>query len=388
MSGTVAIGTAGRPAVSRGWKTGIIVGIASFVIFTMAAERLASHGLNANSVLPVWQNPTPETIGGRWLACALLWLIQLLIGSTMDTLVIVTIVSASFFQGLIAHDLVKRGWTPLQASLAVGLNALHPVMLALATSGSPLLLYVMVAGAAIIALDRFEAIGDTQSIIMLGLLLAALSLSWPNAVFFIVPLTALLPWAFKDILNYNAATALFIVALTPALICLSAVSLGGILFHQSFNDMVSVWASPLHGAADSVIQNSNWLAMYGGRPIPALIMLSLWCLVLLPCHVIIILRFLFSRHERARPVTGIAALFLPCVTGMLATMYFQMESVWVALALSMTCAIAWSTTVNFRKWEKWGWVASTGLGVIISWLAPVLWSSPEQFLWRSILFAG
>src|SRR6202041_3179077 len=135
-----AIGTAGRPAVSRGWKTGIIVGIASFVIFTMAAERLASHGLNAHSVLPVWQNPTPETIGGRWLAFALLWLIQLLIGSTMDTLVIVTIVSASFFQGLIAHDLVKRGWPPLQASLAVGLNALHPVMLALATSGSPLLL--------------------------------------------------------------------------------------------------------------------------------------------------------------------------------------------------------------------------------------------------------
>jgi hypothetical protein len=373
------------PTVSRGWQAGIIVGLASFILFVLVAERLSAHGYAVPSVLTVWNDPDPASVGGRWIQFALIWLIQAIPGSTVDTLTVVTIITASFLQAVVTHDLVKRGWSPLQAALAVGISALHPVMLSLATSGSPLLLYVMLAAIVLIALDRFEAIGDTQSLIVLGLLLAVLCLSWPDSIFFILPLACLLPWAFKDIQNYSAATALFVITLTPMIICVGSVALGGTVFDLPFSDLVSVWASPLHGATALVVSGSKWLAIYGGHPIASFFALCGLCLLLLPRTLLVLLRFTINRSERARPVTGIAALLLPPLAGALASMYFELDSAWTVIALSLACTSAWSITVHFRNWEKWTWIATVAAGVVIAWVLPVLWVAPTDALWRQIL---
>lgn len=371
--------------VSYSWRAGIIVGAASAIIFALAAQRLNAHSYATVSVLNVWNNPNRLDIGGQWMQLLLIWLIKLIPGSTFSTLTLVTILSAAGFQGFITHDLVKRGWSPLQASLSGGLTALHPVMLFMATNGSPLLMYVIIASIVISALDRLEAIGDTQSLIVLGLCLAALFLSWPNALYFILPLLMLLPWAFRDIGSYSAAAAMFIIVLAPTLIVFSAVAIGGTIFEIPLQDVLSTWQSPMHGAALNVVSGSTWLAQYGGRPWQSFGVLFITCLLLVPRNLIIILRFMGSRRERSRPVTGLAALFLPSASGALATMFWHLGSPWLTVALSFVCASAWAATANFRNWERWLWIISFVCGVCLSWFTPLLWGSPDQVAWYRIM---
>jgi len=336
----------------------------------------------------LWSESDPSGAAGRWIELLLIGAIKLIPGSTTHALSILTVICAASFQGVFTHNLVKRGWQPAQAALAAGCNALHPVMLSLAASGSASLLYVIMAAAVIIALDRFEAIGDTQSLIVLGLLLAILGLAWPDAIFFMIPLAALLPWAFKDIRSYSAATALFVIALTPALICLGAVALGGTLFQVPFGDVFTIWAAPLHGAGEAVVSQSSWLATYGGNPFAAFVVLSAYCACLLPMLLVVLLRFATARRERANPVTGVAALVFPPVTGAMATMYYQLESPWIVIALSLSCVLAWAATTSFRPLEKWALIAMMFAGVVTAWATPLLWQTSGHLLWRSILLDG
>lgn len=378
-----------RPTVSYGWQAGIIVGFASYVLFTLAAYRLTSAGFVPVSIVTLWNNHNLSTnLGGQWLQVFIIWLFRQIPGSSVGTLAVVTVISASMFQGFITHDLVKRGWSPLQASLGVGLTAIHPVMLNIATSGSPTLMYCMMVSVIIISLDRLEAIGDTQSLIILGLLVAMLILSWPDAIFFILPFVVLLPWAFRDIRDYSSATALFVITLAPSFIVLSAVVLGGELFHLPFRDLFTVWASTMHGATGDVIRSSSWLTANGGQFFKPLFSLTLLCFILMPRTLIVLVRFLFDRSERVRPVTGIAAIMLPPIAGAIATFYWQLSAPSIVIAFSLMSVTAWATTVNFQNWERWLWVASVVVGVLSAWLSPLLWTSPEQYLWRHIMLAG
>ncbi len=375
-----------RPVVSRGWRAGIIMGFASFILFTLGGHRLAEHDYAPLSVLTVWDTTRFfPAIGGQWAQVGLVWLIKQIPGSSVATLSVVTVLSASVVQGFVTHDLVKRGWTPLQAGLMVGLTAMHPVMLFIATDGSPLLMYCILVSVLIIALDRLEAIGDTQSLILLGLVIAALLVSWPNALFFVLPFIVLLPWAFRDLRNYNSATALFVISLAPGFIVLSAVALGSSVFDVPFRDLLIVWGSPLHGADVSVVQASTWLPSYGGHFFAAFLELALLCSLLMPRCLVILVRFVFDRSERVRPVTGLAALILPPLMGALATFYWQIASPWIVIALSLFTVTAWAATVNFRNWERWLLVLSVAVGLSAAWLSPLLWSSPEEALWRQLM---
>jgi hypothetical protein len=374
-----------RP-VSRSWQAGIIVGFASMIIFSLAAMRLAAAGFVPASVAVVWNSPNVNTtLGGQWLQVALIWIIQKIPGSSAATLSIVTVISASFVQGFITHDLIRRGWSPLQASLSVGLTALHPIMLSLATSGSPLLMYAILASFVIIALDRMEAIGDTQSLIVLGLLIGVVMLSWPNGIYFLLPLLPLLPWAFRDIENYSAAMALYVIALAPMVIGIAAVALGGTLFDISARDALMIWASPLHGANPELLPGSAWLAAFGGKFFISLADLFLLCMVLMPRNIIVLVRFAFDLRERSNPATGLAALVIPPLAGALATYYWQLLSPWTTISISFMCVTAWAATVQFRNWERWLWVASISVGVPTAWLTPLLWHAAEQHLWRQII---
>jgi hypothetical protein len=378
-----------RPTVSRGWQAGLIVGFASAIFFTLVEERLALQGYVYAGVQSVWNQPGDTSdIGGQWVQWLLVALFRMIPGSTAATLPVVTIISASFVQGFMAHDLVKRGWPPLQAAISTGLTALHPVMLYMATNGSPTLMYVIAAALVIVALDRFEAIGDTQSLIILGLFFAILVVSWPNAIYFILPMLPLLPWAFRDVQSYSAATAVFVIAIAPTFIVLSGVALAGTLFQIPLSDLFAIWAAPLHGVQLNIVQNSAWLTNYGGRPVAAFFVLTLVCFGLMPRTLIVVSRFLTSGKERVRPVTGLAALFLPPVMGALATWFWHLNSIWTIISLSLMCVSAWATTVDFRNWERWLWVLSIGCGVTLSWLTPFLWIEPDQQLWRHILLGS
>ncbi|HQT63854.1 MAG: hypothetical protein B7Z75_02395 [Acidocella sp. 20-57-95] len=375
-----------RPTISRGWQAGLIVGFASLIIFTLAGERLAMQGYIAAGVQSVWNQPGDNSnIGGQWVQWLLVAIFRLIPGTTAATLSVVTVISASFVQGFMTHDLVKRGWSPLQAVLAVGLTALHPVMLYMATNGAPMLLYGIVAGLVIIALDRFEAISDTQSLIVVGLVFVLLVISWPNAIYFLLPTLVLLPWAFRDVRSYSAATAVFVISIAPTFIVLSGLALAGTLFGIPMHDLLAIWSAPLHGAQLQIVQQSVWLRFYGGKPVLAFFLLTLACMGLMPRVLLIFVRLLSNRQERRRPVTGLAAFFLPPISGALATWFWHLGSIWTVIALSLMCGSAWAATVHFRNWERWLWVASIACGVSAAWLTPFLWFEPDQQLWRQTL---
>jgi len=369
-------------------RAGIITAGACLVLFTLATVSLARQGYSPGHDPTLWNRSDPPGAGGRWIELVLIFLLRLVPGSTAGALPILTIGAGALFLGIFTHGLVRRGWHPALAALAAALIALHPVLLGMASSGAADFLYVLMAACLVIALDRFEAIGDTQSLILLGLLLALLCLAWPNAIFFILPLAVLLPWAFKDIRSYSAATALFVIALTPALICLAAVALGGALFQLPFGDVFAVWAAPLHGAGAAVVRQSVWLASYGGDPFAALVVLALFCLAFSPALLVIILRLAISRRDRANPVTGIAALALPLATGALATMYRELGSAWVVVALSLSCTAAWATATSFGAREKLALLALLFIGLIAAWASPCLWQSQPHLLWRNALFGS
>ncbi len=369
-------------------RAGIITAAACLVLFALTTLSLARHGYVQAHDPTLWNQSNPPGAGGRWIELVLIFFLRLVPGSTAGALPILTIAAGALFLGVFTHNLVRRGWRPAIAALAAALVALHPVVLGMASSGAAEFLYVLMAACLVIALDRFEAIGDTQSLILLGLLLALLSLAWPNAIFFILPLAALLPWAFKDIRSYSAATALFVIALTPALICLGAVALGGALFQLPFGDVFTVWAAPLHGAGADIVRQSAWLASYGGNPFAAFLVLGLFCLAFSPALLLIILRLATSRRERANPVTGIAALILPPAAGALATMYNQLDSAWVIIALSLSGTAAWATATSFGAREKQALLAALSIGLIAAWATPFLWQSQPHLLWRNALLGS
>ncbi|HYP62563.1 MAG TPA: hypothetical protein VEQ16_01675, partial [Acidocella sp.] len=162
-----------RALISRGWRAGLAVGLSSAVLFTLVGNRLIEHGYAVPEIVQLWNAANSYTqLGGQWSQQLFIILVQLVPGSSVHSLIVVTIIGAAFVQGFLAHDLVKRGWLPGLVAFCQGLTALHPVMLFLATNGSPMLLYAILASFVIFALDRLEAIGDTQSLIVMGLALA------------------------------------------------------------------------------------------------------------------------------------------------------------------------------------------------------------------------
>jgi hypothetical protein len=386
MSGAVTWSGARVLPIGRARRTGRIAAISAACFFTIVTLHLAHNNYFPTHDPTLWTSGDPPAAGGRWLERSLIELLHLIPGAQPFVLSLLTIGAASFGIGQFAHDLVRRGWPPPRAALAAGLITVHPVMLSLATSGTATCLYVLMAAVLMIALDRFEAIGDTQSLILLGLLLALLAIGWPDAVFFIIPLTLLLPWAFKDIRSYSAATALYVIALTPAFIALSAVALGGSLFEVPFSDVFAIWAAPLHGAGANVIMESPWLETYGGHPLAALINLSALCLVLMPALLTIVLRFATAKRERANPVTGVAALTLPPVSGAIAAAYHQLAGPNLIVALALGCTAAWAGTTTLRRRETYLFAALLAAGALAGWATPWLWQTPSQTMWRAILW--
>ncbi|MGE4482742.1 hypothetical protein [Acidocella sp.] len=388
-AGTATFVSSRRKALlSRGWRAGLAVGLFSALLFTFVGNRLQVHGYTPPGLEQIWNSTAQDPqVAGQWTTQLLIALSRLLPGSSINTLTVMTIIGASFVQGFIAHDLVRRGWQPALAALAVGLTGLHPVILYLATNGSPTLIYAIAASLTITALDRLEAIGDTRSLIVMGLSVALLFLTWPNAIFFALPLALLLPLAFRAGRSVQSLAAMYLIIAAPSLIALSAVAIGGELFALSWARTIASWSSPLHGNSLEVVAQSSWLRAFGGKPMLAFLQSLALCAVIMPRGWVILIRLLIRPTERRQPATGLAALLLPPLAGALATWFWQTSSAWSMLATSMLCCSAWATTVRFRRVEQRLWLLFILCGVVAGWTTPLLWGAPDLETWRRLVLA-
>ncbi len=359
--------------LALGRHTGIIVSLASLLLFAAAAglDRSFGGAGDTHNLPTVWNySGNTALIGGQWAIYGLAALARRLPGSGPLNLVILTVAMAAVASGLLARGLVKRGWPPAQAALGIGLNCLNPIVLHLAAGGQAAIFHALGIAAVIIAVDRLEALGDTQSLIILGLVMALLLSVWPNAFYFALPLAALLPLAFRDMRGYASATALFVIAFLPSLILVLALLLGATLFGLPATDVASVWSAPLHGLPPDLIARNPWLTRYGGQFWQPGLILATTCLLLSPGVVIVIARLLTSRVERLKPATALAALLLPPLSCAVMTLFWDLGSSWTAAANSIAALSAWLVTANLRRRERWLWIAASAAAVLIGWLTP------------------
>ncbi len=360
----------------RGWRkgrrTGIVVGLALLLLFTAAATLGLGGADEAGQNLPTVWNYSGNTalIGGQWAIYGLAALARRLPGNGPLDLGILTIAITAAAGGLLARGLVRRGWPPALAALGIALNCLNPVVLHLAAGGDAAIFHALGIAAVIIAVDRLEALGDTQSLIVLGLVLAFLLSVWPNAFYFALPLAALLPLAFRDMRGYASATALFVIAFLPSVILVLALLLGATLFGLPATDVASVWSAPLHGLPPRLIAADPWLNHYGGQLLQPCCILAAACLLLSPGVAVATWRLLTSKVERRKPTTALAALLLPPLSGAAMTLFWDIGSAGTIVAYSTVALSAWMMTANLTQPERWLWMVTSACCATIGWLGP------------------
>lgn len=389
MSGAAADMAPLTSLAARAWRVAAVVAMASLVVFVLAEDRLlASHVLQPG-LRTFWNHPNDHVLlAAQWTLFVIVHALRVVPGSGPSSLTIVTILMTAAAQGLLARDLVRRGWEPSLAACGVLLTTVNPVALFVATSGSPVVFSMIGIGMVVIAIDRVEAIGDTRALILLGLAIAALFVFWPNAIYWVLPMLALLPLAFRDMRSLQAGLALFVITLLPACILVASIMLGVSLFELPPLQMMAAWAAILHSAPSHVAAGSAWLTGFGGRGYAAFATLAMFCLLVAPRGLLLLARLIGRHAERARPSTAIAALVLPPLSGALATQFWHLESPLPVIAYSIAAVAAWTATSSFRKGERWIWVGLSAAGTAIGWIAPILWHDAGMGHWRQIVLGA
>ncbi|MGH7057381.1 MAG: hypothetical protein ACREFZ_05775 [Acetobacteraceae bacterium] len=374
-----AVAPAGRraPALRRPLASAIVAGTASFVLFAWVARPLLAHHFLQAGVYLI--------AGDRWGMLGFVPLGHAIPGAGPWTAAFVTICAAAAAQAMLAHDLTRRGWPPAQATLGVLLNSANPVVLFIATSGTPTVFYALIVGVVVLALDRVEAIGDTRALIVLGLAASAMLAVWPDAAFWILAMLAVLPIALRGARSLPAALALITIVLMPSLILIAAFFLSAELFGAPADALFALWASTLHGASPEVVQKSVWLGRFGGRPIAAFFVLLGLCATAAPRLFMIAERLALRRSERERPATALAAALLPPLGGAMATLFWVLGSPIAVLACSIGAVAGWSATSRFRRSERWLWVALSAAGTIIGWLVLPLFPAAGIQAWSAMV---
>lgn len=386
MSGAaVGITALGRLNV-RSWRVAAIVAAASLVAFLVAEERLLAAHVLQPGLRTLWDHPDAHVLlAAQWTQFAIVHTLRLVPGSNPSTLTVVTIFVSAVAQGGLARDLVRRGWEPGLAACGVLLTTINPVVLFVATSGSPVVFSMIGIGMVVLAIDRVEAIGDTRALILLGLAIAALFILWPNALYWVLPMLAVLPIAFRDMQSLPSGFALFVITLLPGCILVASMMLGISLFGLPLRQMMAAWAAILHSASPHVVSESAWLTAFGGRGTAAFGALVMLCLLVAPRSLLALERLMRRPAERLRPATAIAALVLPPLAGALATQFWHLASPIPVIAYSIAAVAAWTATSSLRQPERWTWVSLSAAGTLIGWISPLLWHDAGMDHWRRIV---
>ena len=367
---------------------GFVLFATSIALFLFIADRIFRAGYLAPLLGLVWApNPDPASASGQWLVEALYGAVTSIPHTGPELLVIVTATLAAGAVGLFAAGLRRRGWPALTAACAAALLAVHPVTLYLASTGQPVVLSMVAICIVIVSVDRAGALGDTQSLMGLGLAFALLFVTEPNALYIVLPALLILPTTLDEMRDGGSAAALFVIVLIPPVIAVGAVLMGGLVEGITPAASLRHWLAVLHGSMEGDQLAAPWLARNGGTFVTPLLDISGLCVVCFPATLLVLWR-LFFRRRRIRFGTACLALLTAPLSGAIGAWFWHPEPWWSSVATGMVAVATWTLTVPMRAYERRIWLAALAMGVLLSWFGPWLWDEPDKAAWRAALLGG
>ena len=367
-------------AFSRSALASWVVGALAFVAFIAVADRLMTGAWLAPQLAEIWRvSEDPAAIAGQWFTALLLLLLRAIPGSGPHSLVLVTCGSAALITALLHYRMRGRGWGFWSATLAAAAIAGNPVMLIMASTGSTLLLNVVLVGLVALAFDRASTVGDAQSLMGIGLSLAALVLTDPGAVYIVLPLLALLPLGLRDVQDAASATALFLLTLFPAFIAVLGILVASATLGEPPKFALLRWASPMHGVEGAV--NVPWLATHGGSFSEPLLILMVWYLMAVPLAVMPLIHLVFNPAERTKPAITLLAILCGPLAGAAATFFWHMSDPIWACAVGMAFVMAWLSSRVLGVLERLGALILLVAGLALAWSPAWMWGEPAREGW-------
>ena len=371
-----------RPRLRR--TAALLIGFLAFLWFALVADRILGSGQLDEVLAAIWRvSDDPATLAGQWIAASLLGLIRLVPDAGPQTLVLATTLGAGGLIGVLFLRLRRAGWGFAEALAAVTLLALHPAMLMLATTGQTLLLSVMVTGIVILCLDRAASVGDAQSLMALGLMLAVLMLTAPDALYVVLPIAAILPVCLRGVQDLGSAAALYLIILFPSAVAVGGILLGAATMGEAPALAFHRWLAPMHGALETA--GSAWLNLRGGAFFAPLLALLPVFLAAMPPALLALAALVLRPEERRRPVAAGLALLGGPLSGAGATLFWHAAGPLPAIAVGMAAVLAWTVSRRATRPERLAWLAAMALGLGLSWGSGWIWEGADMAAWRAAL---
>ncbi|MBL6453726.1 hypothetical protein JMJ55_00240 [Belnapia sp. T6] len=371
-----------RPRIRR--LAGLLVGYVAFLWFALVADRILGSGQLDGVLADIWRvNEDPAALAGQWVSATLLAFIRRVPDSGPQTLMLATTLGAGGAIGALFLRFRRAGWSVAEALAAVGLLAVHPAVLVLATTGQTLLLAVLLVGIVILCLDRAATVGDAQSLMALGLGLAALMLTAPDALYIVLPIAAILPFCLRGVQDAGSAAALYLITLFPAVIAVGGILLGAATMGEAPAYAFQRWLAPMHGSLE--LAGSEWLNLRGGRFLQPLREMAPLFYLAMPPALLALLALLFRPEERRRPVAALLALAGGPLSGASATLFWHTTGPLPSIAVGMAAVLAWTTSRAWTRPERLLWLVWLAVGVGLSWGTGWLWGQEDLAAWRSAL---
>ena len=356
----------------------------AFLWFGLVADRIVRSGQLDEVLTGTWRIiEDPAELAGQWIAATLLAVIRWVPQSGPQTLVLATALGAGATIGALFHRFRRAGWSLPEALLAVAMLAAHPAVLVLATTGQTLLLSVLMIGLVILCLDRAATVGDAQSLMALGLVLAGLMLTARDAVYIVLPIAAILPFCLRGVQDFGSAAALYLITLFPAAVAVGGILLGAATMGDAPVHATSRWLAPMHGAWETI--DSEWLNQRGGSFLNPLRELLPLFLMAMPPALMALLALLVRPAERRQPVGALLALFGGPLAGAGATLFWHAASPLPAVVIGMAAVLAWTTSRYWTVAERWLWLLWMAVGLVLTWGTPWIWNDSEMATWRAAL---
>ena len=369
---------------SRSALSSVLMGVLAFVVFIVAADQLVQGQWLTPQIEETWRvSEDPAAAAGQWFTAFLLLVLRAIPGIGPQSLVLVTCGTGAAIVAVLHWRMRGRGWGVLAATAAAAAIALNPIMLIMASTGSTLLLNVVLVGLVAVAFDRASTVGDAQSLMGIGLSLAALVLTTPGAVYIVLPLLVLLPLGLRDVQDAASATALFLLTLFPAFIAVAGILVAAATLGEPPKFALLRWASPMHGVEGAV--NVPWLAEHGGFFTNPFTILLTWFLMAVPLAVMPAVHLVMNPAERSKPAITLLALFCGPLAGAAATFYWHMaDPIW-ACAVGLAFVLAWLSSRVLAEWERLTCLGLLLFGLVLSWSPLWMWSEPARDGWLRAL---
>jgi hypothetical protein len=362
----------------------VALGFGAFLWFAFVADRFIASGEAAPLLAEVWRvQEDPAALAGQWLVATLLAIIRWIPNAGPQTLILATTLAGGLGFGMLYRMLRLNGWGWPEALLVMLLLAAHPGVLMLTTTGGTLLLSVLLVGVVVLCLDRAATVGDAQSLMALGLVLATMMLTAPDALYIALPIAVMLPFCLRGVQDFGSAAALYLITLFPSVIAIGGILLASATMGEAPAFALRRWLAPMHGAIDAA--GTLWLEGNGGTFLDPFRKLLPLFVMAMPPSLMALLCLILRPTERRRPAAALLALMGGPLAGAGATLFWHAAGPLSGIAIGMAATLAWTTCRSFNLGERLLWTIWLGVGVSLTWSTAWIWSGPEPEIWRKAL---